>query len=235
MNGFGGINKGTSRVEISETESPDAVNCFFHDGRIGVLGARKGKTFVNATKYPEDVVGFMPFLLPSGTQKNLVGTLGGDVIQTSTNNGDGVTNYVTGVTATGKAMSTSTLTLSHPATSAALLTTFADASSYDPNDSLFVSWGWGIAMTSTGTWTSATKVRIEMGINESGVAKYLWTFDWTMQFDHAWSLTGLTPAALHNASNSITGMCARISWPGGAWPTGAAGGDSVTLSSLLMG
>jgi hypothetical protein len=132
-------------------------------------------------------------------------------------------------------MDTGELTLLHPDTSAELLTTFSDSSSYDPNDSMFVSWGWAIVMTGIGDWTSATKFRIELGINESGVAKYLWTTDWTMHFEHAWSLTGLTPAALHNASNPITGMCARISWPGGAWPTGAAAFDSVVLSSLLMG
>lgn len=234
MGNFAGVNVGVSRVELSPGESPDAVNCFFHGGKLGALGARKGKTFVNATKYPEEVVGFVPFLQPNGTRVGLVGTSSGDLIQTSTNNTSGVTNYITGATATGKAMTTSSLVLSHPDLTASLLTTFADSSSYDPYDSMFVSFGWGLAM-SIGTWTSATKIRIEMGINESGVARYLWTFDWTMQFDHAWSLTGLTPAALHGASSNITGMCARLSWPDGAWPTGAAGGDSVTISSLLMG
>lgn len=233
MAGFGGINAGVSRVDLGETESPDASNCFFHDGRAGVLGQRKGKTFLNSTAFVQDVTGYVPFLLPSGTQRIQVATNNGEVIQTSANNPTGVTTYLTGNAAVGKAMTTSSLVLSHPDTTTALNTTFSDSSTYDPQLSIFVSWGFGITLSS-GAWTTAKKLRLEFGVNENGTAHYLFTFDWTMQFDHAWVFTGLTPAAMHNAADTITGMCARISWPDG-WPAGAAGGDSVTLSSLLMG
>ena len=233
MNSFGGINKETHRAEIAEIESQDAANCFFHKGRVGLLGQREGKTFLNSTAYPEAIVGHFPLMLPSGTQRGLVATNNGEVVQTTTNNTSGVTNYLTGNTATGGSMDTSSLVLSHPDVTASLLTTCVGGTTYNPANSLFASWGWAIAM-SIGTWTSAEKLRLELGVNEAGVEKYLWTMDWTMQFQHAWTLSGLSPAALHNATGTITGMCARLSWPDG-WPAGAAGGDSVTISSLVMG
>lgn len=233
MNSFGGINKETHRAEIAETESQDAANCFFHKGRLGLLGQREGKTFLNSYAYQADISGYVPLLQSNGTQRVQVATNSGDVVQTTTNNTNGFTIYPTGNSAVGQAMTTDTLTLAYPDTSVDLDTTFLAGTSYSQHNSLFVSWGYGIAMT-IGTWTSAKKLRLELGIREGTTARYLWTFDWTMQFQHGWALTDMNSAALHNATDAITGMCVRLSWPDD-WPDDAAAGDEVVLSNLLMG
>ena len=63
-----GINKGVERTDLQPGESPDAANCFFHEGRMGVLGAREGKTFVNSTAHGNTVMGNPMLVSSSGSR-----------------------------------------------------------------------------------------------------------------------------------------------------------------------
>ena len=59
-----GLNKRTSATGIPDGASPDTVNADHAGGKIGLLGARKGKTAFNATGYDAVLKSLIPFRLP---------------------------------------------------------------------------------------------------------------------------------------------------------------------------
>lgn len=230
---FDGINRRVSRADLAEGESPDLCNCGFVDGRIGSLGPRKGRYCVTPQAYNDVVLGINRYALPSGTARRIIGTNGGDAIDAPAN-ASGPTTYLTGNTATGKAVTPSSLTITNPATSGTALSTFDDSSTFDPQNSLFASWGYAIATTGSGAWSGTKPLLIKLGLNIGGTALYLHETTLTLDFSAAFTLSGSTPAAMHNALGTITGMAASLSWPSG-WPTGAGAGNTVVISSFLCG
>lgn len=76
-----GINKGVERTELQPGESPDAANCFFHEGRAGILGQREGKTFVNSTAYTANVMGVPQLVSSGGSRYWQVGQTDGSAAQ----------------------------------------------------------------------------------------------------------------------------------------------------------
>jgi hypothetical protein len=234
MSAFLGVNKRVNRNDISPLESPDAVNCFFHENKLATLGPREGKTFVNSKAYEDIVLGRVRFRLPDGTDRSVIATNNGDSFENESLPAS-MTTYLTGDQATGKTMTSTSLTLTNPATTASLNTTFDDSSTFDPDASLFASWGFAITATGNSGWTAPALLRLEAGINENGAPKYLWTLDWTTGMSLSWVLSSsFVMAAVHAARDTITGSCWRLSWPNG-WPAGAGGGDTVQVNTLLMG
>lgn len=78
---FSGINLGAERTGLRPGESPDAVNCFFHEGTRGLLGSRRGKTFFNETAYADTVYGVPSLVLPGGSRYWQTGLNSGAVNQ----------------------------------------------------------------------------------------------------------------------------------------------------------
>ncbi len=230
---FSGLDLKQNRDDIDLANAVEAVNCFPHAHKIGTLGARAGKTFSQTTAYKDVVTGYSIFRIPNGGELATISTNNGEVTDTENGQTTAPTTYVTGDTASGKALTPTSLTLSYPSTSAEVNCTFTDTSIFSHFDSLFLTWGYGYAVNH-GAWSGIKTLRFEFGVNVNGTPQFLATYDWETDFNASLTFGSEAMAALHSAYGTITGACFRISWPGG-WPTGAAGGDSVVLSSLLAG
>lgn len=229
---FLGLNNRRASPDLTDGESPNTANAFFVDGRIGQIGPRKGRTA--GAPFGDVLSGRLRLLLPSGVVRSIVATNNGDVLEGEQTQVGGITNYLTGNAATGKTQDTTSLTLTNPDTSGYLLTSFSDASSYDADDSIMISWGLSISFGGAGAWSGAKELRLHLGVNEGGVGRVLSTLKWTMDFSGAFTFSGQSPAAVHGGSGSILGAYWGLEWPSG-WPTGAGAGDTVTIGSLLAG
>ena len=56
---WGGLNKRIDPTELSPEQSPDTLNSFFYDKKMGLLGPRLGKTYAGADTY--NIWGVMPY------------------------------------------------------------------------------------------------------------------------------------------------------------------------------
>ena len=237
---FGGLNTRAGSVDLGPGESPALTNAFFHEGRLGIIGPRPGRKVVNAAAYSEDVMGRAKYLRPGGTYRQIVALNNGDAIEGDQSGQSAPTLYLTGSTATALAQNTG-ITLTYPSTLATQLTTFSNASTYDPDASLLISWEVTLGLTGAGDWTSSNQLAIRFGVNMNGVGKVLQTFLYTANFSQSFSL-GIgdigpiaIPTSMHAATDTITGGYFEIEWTAGAWPTGVGAGDNISLSSILIG
>ena len=56
---WGGLNRRSDPTELSPEQSPDTLNSFFYDKKMGLLGPRLGKTYAGADTY--NIWGVMPY------------------------------------------------------------------------------------------------------------------------------------------------------------------------------
>jgi len=71
---FKGVNRVDSAHALSESESPDAVNCGNHQGVAGVIGPRLGRKHV--TLHSNRILGVIPFNLPNQRFRIIAGNDG---------------------------------------------------------------------------------------------------------------------------------------------------------------
>jgi len=229
---FKGINKLVDAASIEEGEAQEAINCYLYGGGLqGAIGARKGKTFTNSTAYGSIVTSRLKMTLPSGSDKVVITNNNGEVVQMD----DEVTpptSFLTGATPVGKALTTTTGTLSYPDLSVTVSSAFSDAGSIEPETGLYAAIGWDSAFTITGTWSGTVTITLAGGLLEGAVQRELFSFSNESGYAAGYDVAFGVPAALHKAIASITGGYFTFTWS--AWPTGAQAGDKVEISGLAV-
>ena len=228
-----GLNRRVSDTDLDPMEAQDCKNCFHYRDTIGLLGPRRGKSFVNTTPLPSTLTGTVKWKLPEVTER-IITTNTGDATQQTNASATMVTNFLTGDTLSPKTVTASTLTLTNPTTTVSGSHTFTDASTIDAENSLFVGWAFWVTLTFAGAVSGSKTLRLKFGLIEDSVAVLLNTRDVTQDWSQIGSFSQMATCEKHGLIGNITGAAFEISWPGG-WPTGAGVGDTVVLGSFQVG
>ncbi len=131
-----GLNKRTSPVSLPEGASPDTVNADHAGGKIGLLGARKGKTSFNSTGYAYSLTSLIPFRLPHANQL-MLGRTDGTVEVISAPYTEPGASY-DGVASRKELASNLSVTMTNPDEYAAVTVAWADGSSVGSNDIILI-------------------------------------------------------------------------------------------------
>ena len=251
---FDGVNKRVQVADLPPGESPDATNCHYFDGQLGLLGPRKGRSFHNATAYGGGaVMGLLRFYIP-GVRSWFVATTDGAIVEETAPYNDANPAYTFGVRG-GKGQTLATplsATVTYPATTATSTSSFAGSATLpalQAGEIVVVdaaSPAFTFADSVVGD-TATAAVTVELGVVVGGTPYYTTcitdtrTKDQTSALGAGATTTLTTPAGLgygksylyissYPGSGVITGLALRLTV---AWTNCASG--VVTFSGINQG
>jgi hypothetical protein len=174
FDGWRGLNLGAGPHDLDDSESPDTTNTFYHDGKLGLLGPRKGKLFLRPTGQ-QTILGTIPWTDLTGTARYLVADQAGTISDTPVVDDPAtIQNWVVSAAGSTTTAVPATVTLTYPANTVSGTFAFTGAVTYNAANAIFGKWvGALMTIDMTGNRPWSNRINSYFGLIVNGAPFYV--------------------------------------------------------------